>query len=274
MDIETKYTTLVSHLRQLDKLLVAFSGGVDSALLLAAAREARGEDLLAVSLISPMFTDSEKSDAVRIATALKVKHQLVEVDPLTKTEFTANTPDRCYICKKFLFSELLALARREGGLTIVEGSNYDDLSDYRPGKRALRELGILSPLVEVQLTKPEIRKLCARLGLDCWDKPSLACLATRIPYHKQITGTRLRRIEKAEQLIRNIGVTQVRVRDYGISARVEIMPDQFDLILAPAVRTRLLAELNELGFKKVMLDLAGYRSGSMNDDLSAEDTKR
>jgi uncharacterized protein len=252
-------------------LLVAFSGGVDSSLLLAAALSVRGpESVLAATVASPLQPEGEVEAAVELARSLGVRHLVLELDPLSDPELSANPPERCYLCKRKIFRSLLELARAEGIEAVVEGSNADDQDDFRPGRRALRELGVRSPLREAGLTKAEIREISHALGLATWDRPALACLASRVPYGQRLTAEVLGRVDRSEAVVRGLGISQVRVRDHGDLARIEVPPDELPRLLDPATRVALIDALRHAGYRYVALDLQGYRTGAMNETLSEE----
>jgi len=241
---------------------VAFSGGVDSTLLLYAAKEALGEGCVAVTARSAFFPEAEAAEAAALCTRFGVKQITLDVDVLAVPGVAENPPDRCYLCKRALLGAVCDTAARRGISCVAEGSNVDDDSDWRPGARAVRELGVRSPLKEAGLTKAEIRALSRQLGLPTADKPSMACLASRIPSGERITPEDLRRVEAAEEYLSGLGLTQKRVRVHGALARIEALPEEFPLLLrcADAVDARLRA----LGFRFVSMDLGGYRTGSVN----------
>ena len=265
--LREKYDALIRSLKALESVAAAFSGGVDSALLLFAAGEALGSRAAAVTAITPAFPASEAEDAERFCSLYGIRQIKAEFDLMSIPQFRENPPDRCYHCKKALMSALKATAAEQGFMQLAEGSNTDDDGDYRPGARAVRELGILSPLKEAGLSKDEIRQLSRELGLPTWDKPSYACLATRIPYGDSITPEKLRMAGQAEELLHRLGFLRSRVRVHGQTARIEIMPGQFQEIMQPEVRESIVRRFRELGFAYISLDLAGYRTGSMNEIL-------
>lgn len=267
--ITAGYEELLTALRAMNGVLVAFSGGVDSSLLLAAAQKALGETVLAVTAVSPIFPPSDLESARLLAGALGVRWITLETDELADPHFRANPPNRCYLCKKRLFTRLLAEARRQGLPWVIEATNADDLADYRPGLIALRELGIRSPLVEVGMGKQAIRRLARGERLPNWDRPSSACLASRIPYGEAITRERLERIARAETALRGLGFRQVRVRDHGVVARIELMKDDLERLLAAGLREEVIASCRAAGYRYVTLDLQGYRTGSLNETLEA-----
>ena len=247
------------------RVMIAYSGGVDSTLLLKAARDVLKENVLAVTALSATTPEMERKDAIRLARAMGVVHILLESKELDIPDFTKNPLDKCYICKKHRFGALVELARKKKINYVLDGANQDDHKDFRPGMRATRELRIRSPLSEVNLTKAEIRRISKKLQLPTWDKPSLACLASRIPYGQAITPDKLKQVDAGENYIRKLGVSgQVRVRHEGETARIEVAAQEITRIAAPGVRKRVAVYFKKLGFKFVSLDLNGYRMGSLN----------
>ena len=273
-ELEEKWQELLETLRATGGALVAFSGGVDSALLLRAAHEALGDKVLAVIARSPSYPAREYRDAVRLAELIGAPHRTVETDEVADPEYRKNPPNRCFLCKSTLFRTLAAIAAEQKLPCVLEGSNADDHNDYRPGMRAARELGVRAPLQELGLGKAEIRELARRRGLPVWDKPSLACLSSRIPYGSGITPERLSRIDQAEEVLRQRGLRQVRVRDHGDVARIETDADGMSRLLEPALRSEISAELKRVGYRFVSLDLEGYRTGAMNEALELHASKK
>ena len=245
---------------------VAFSGGVDSTLLAKVCYDLLGKRSIAITVVSPLFPQSERASATRLASRIGIRHELIEESGIDEA-VAENTPDRCYHCKKIEFSSIAARAAELGFTTIFDGSNVDDLKDYRPGKRALDELKIASPLREAGMTKDDIRAYSKELGLETWDNPALACLASRIPYGERITEESLSRIDKAEDFLRTLGLRQFRVRSHGDIARIEVSPDERVRFFDTALMDKTAATMKSFGFTYAALDLEGYRTGSLNRKL-------
>jgi uncharacterized protein len=264
--MEKEERLLRDILVELGSVLVAFSGGVDSTFLLSVAHQVLGDRVLAVTAASPLHPRRELSLSRELARQLGVRQHIVRTREFKDHRFLQNDPQRCYYCKRGLFEMLLRIARQEGLDAVVEGSNRDDLSDYRPGAVALRELGIRSPLQEAGLTKVQIRRLSRRKGLTTWDHPAMACLASRIPYGTALKMAVLKKIERAEELLRSLGYAQVRVRHHGQMARIEVGREDLERLLAD--RQKILPALKAIGYLYVAMDLEGYRMGSLNEALS------
>jgi uncharacterized protein len=262
-----KFERLKAILKKMGKVLVAYSGGVDSTFLLKVARDVLNENVLAVIASSQTYPEQERKEARRLARKLNIHHRIIHTKELENPDFIANPPQRCYFCKKELFSKLRKIAKAEGIPYILDGSNYDDRLDFRPGAKAAGELGIRSPLREAHLGKKEIRQLSRRFKLPTWSKPSLACLASRFPYYSDIETKSLKQVSRAENYLRKIGFSQIRVRHHGRTARVEIEPDEFPRIIKKGVREAIVSNFKRLGYTYITLDLAGYRTGSMNEPL-------
>lgn len=269
-----RYEDLKGALAAPGSLAVAFSGGVDSTFLLWAAREALGDRAVALTAVSGLFPGREREEAAAFCTGRGIRQITVYPKELEIPGFAQNPPNRCYLCKKALFGEFLEAAAALGISAVAEGSNLDDAGDYRPGLQAVAELGIRSPLREAGFTKAEIRALSRALGLPTWDKPSYACLASRIPYGEPVTREKLRRVEQAEQQLLELGFRQHRVRIHGDVARIELPPEDFSRMLEEETRLQVSRTLRGIGFSYVSLDLQGYRTGSMNETLPQQDIKR
>lgn len=264
--LENKLFDLKRILKDMDSAMVAFSGGVDSTLLLKCAFDVLGpEKVVAVTAISEIMPPEEVDEAMAIAKDIGVRHIVIKSPEMENVEFIANTPERCYICKKGRFDQLMKLKEKLDFASIVEGSNMDDQADYRPGEKALKELGIRSPLREAGLYKSEIREVSREMGLPTWDSPSKACLATRLPYGVGITKDRLQKVREAEESLHCFGFTQLRVRYHGDLARIEVPDKEIEDVLK--FRGDIVAGLKKVGFTYVALDLEGFRSGSMNEVL-------
>ena len=264
--LDVKYGRLQKILQDYGRVMVAFSGGIDSTLVLKAAVDALHKNVLAVTITGAIFPSHESKEAVELANLIGVEHVLLEYNEIGQPPFANNPPDRCYHCKKNMYSKLLAVAAAQGINVVVDGSNADDLQDYRPGLRAAIELGVYSPLKEVGLCKEEIRALSRKIGLSTADKPANPCLATRFPYGTPIDLKSLQQVEQAESYLLQLGIPQVRVRHHGNLARIEVPEKYLSFVLGHA--SAIESKLKGLGYTYVALDLRGYRTGSMNEAIS------
>lgn len=268
MDSNDKLAALKRILEGYGKVAVAFSGGVDSSFLLAVAVKALGsQNVLAVTVASPLAPRFEMRNAQWFCEDMGARQLLVKADPLADAAVRDNHEDRCYHCKKGIFGLAIEAAKAEGFDVLADGTNADDASDYRPGAKALAELGVASPLREAQMTKHDIRELSHQMGLVIWDDPSCACLATRIPYGTALDVDTLRRIDEAEDYLRKLDFEEVRVRAHGDVARIEVGRTQIARLAEPATRMDVTAALKGMGFKYICVDLEGFRSGSMNETI-------
>jgi uncharacterized protein len=261
--LDEKYNNLIGSIGAVKSAAVAFSGGVDSSFLCYAARTALGAGALAVTIVSPMLPQSEIDCAKQVAALTGIRHILVNEDHIDE-EVAANPQDRCYYCKKIEFTKIIETAREYGADIVFDGSNTDDLDDYRPGLRALSELRVCSPLREAGLNKAEIRELSKRFGLPTWNKPAFACLASRIPYGERIDKGKLSRVEKAEDLLRAEGFVQFRVRSHGDIARIEVARDERRRFFDEDTLDRIAAAIKGTGFLYAAFELEGYAMGSLN----------
>lgn len=271
--MNTTYEKLKDWFRQFDGALVAFSGGVDSSLLLAAAHDALGEKALGVTAQSETYSPEELDRAKKIAAELGARHLVVETSEFENPLFTSNPPDRCYHCKRELLQSLFEIAKKEKLSFVVDGSNADDKNDYRPGSRATKEIPTRSPLLELNIGKDEVRKMAHERGLPNWDHPACACLASRVPYGEEITPERLRKIAAAERAIKELGYKVVRVRDHNTLARIELTPNDISSVLNEQVRAKIVSVCKSAGYTYVCIDLEGYRMGSFNQLLENSENK-
>jgi uncharacterized protein len=265
--LQDKNTRLKKFLKAFDRLAVALSGGVDSGLLLAEAHAVLGNRLIAVTARSPIHPEQEVADASRICSSLGVAHLIVDSDEIHRADFLANTPERCYICKKNVFGLLFSVIRAKGYTHLAHGANADDLGDYRPGLRAARELGVVAPLIHAGYTKDDIRRAARQRGLSVWDKPAMACIATRFPYGTPISAATVEQVKRAEQGLADAGLVGCRVRHHGDVARIEVPVEQLAMLVADPLRSRIVDQFRTIGFLHISLDLEGYVSGSMNRSL-------
>jgi uncharacterized protein len=265
--MDRKYKKLKKIMASYDRVWVAFSGGVDSTLLLALSRDMLGDQVTAVTVDTSLQAASDLKAAVDRAHAMGVKHILLQEDMLLQEKVRHNSSERCYHCKKAIFFRIKEEALRQGICHIFEGSNQDDIGEYRPGRRALKELGVVSPLQEAGLKKEEIRKLARELGLPEWNKPARPCLATRFPYNETISRKKLQRVQQAEELLYQAGLKQLRVRSHNDLARIEVDTSEIDRFLQPEFRNYINQSFKEIGFTYITLDLQGFRSGSMDVKL-------
>src|SRR5471030_419269 len=261
-----KEQALGDALVSLDSVIVAYSGGVDSAYLAYIASRTLGDRAVAVTADSPSYPERHRALAIRIAKDFGLRHEIIKTGELDNPEYRANPYNRCYFCKHELYTHLSRLAAARNAI-VVDGNNADDRGDYRPGRQAAREFGVRSPLDDVNLTKDEIRELSHRAGLPTWDEPASACLSSRIPYHTEVTDEKLRTIERAEQAVRALGFRVFRVRHHDELARVEIARDEMPRALEPEIGAAIVRELKAAGYTFVTLDLQGYRMGSLNEGL-------
>ncbi|WP_026486499.1 ATP-dependent sacrificial sulfur transferase LarE [Caldanaerobius polysaccharolyticus] len=265
--LQHKLEVLKSYLKELGSLAVAYSGGVDSTFLVKVAYDVLGDRVLAVTARSSTYPEREFNEALEYIKDIGAKHVVITSEELDIDGFSRNPVDRCYYCKRELFEKIWEVAKQNGIEHVADGSNFDDLNDYRPGLKAAQELKVVSPLKYAKLTKEDIRAVSRDIGLPTWDKPSFACLSSRIPYGQEITREKLSMVERAENFLLELGFRQVRVRHHGDIARIEVGEKEYDKILDKNLMRDIAAKLKDIGFTYVALDMEGYRTGSMNEVL-------
>ena len=270
-ELQNKRVYLVDILSKMDRVIIAYSGGVDSAFLAAVANEVLGNNALSVTAVSPSLAPSELEEAESLAQDLGLNYRTINTNEIDREDYSANNPDRCFFCKDELYSHLIKFCGEENYNFVVNGTNVDDLGDYRPGLDAATQYGVRSPLVEANLEKKDIRVLSREMGLPTWDKPAQACLSSRIPYGTMVTVEALTTIAKAEKYLREKGFKQLRVRHHENIARIEISADDFDVLTSEPLRTEVPSYFKSLGYSYVTLDLEGFRSGSLNEILNSKD---
>ncbi len=268
ISLKRKARKLEEIIVSLKKVVIAYSGGVDSTLLLSMSREILGDQVLAITASSEIIPQKEIEEAKELAKKIGVRHQIIFPEPMRNSDFVANTAERCYYCKYQLCARLNKIAEKEGAFFVADGTNQDDTGDYRPGKKAASEWGMRSPLLEADLSKNDIRMLSKVRDLPTWNRPSKACLASRIPYGREITVDRLRRVEQAEEIITGLGARQIRVRLHDDNtARIEVDPEEISRLLGSETRSYIVNKLQDLGFIYITVDLKGYQTGSVNEVL-------
>lgn len=270
MQADEKMTRLKEELASVPRLALAYSGGVDSTFLMAVAQEVLGDRMLAITAASPTLPQREQMEAIKMAEGLGVNHLVIEVEPFDVPGYSENPENRCYLCKTQLFSRIWEISRERGIERVADGSNLDDLGDYRPGLVALRELKVSSPLIEAGITKEDIRRLSQDMGLPTWDKPAAACLASRFPFGQRIDREQLARVERAEDLLCDLGFKQVRVRIHNDLARIEVAPEERTRLVNEAIMDQINEDFKLIGFRYVTIDLQGYRTGSLNPTAGPE----
>lgn len=265
--LDAKEARLRAIVRELGSCVVAFSGGVDSALMLHVAAQELGEQAVGITARSESLAEREYAGALAFAGSVGARHEVIETRELDDPDYAANPVDRCYYCKRELYGTLAAIARARGLAVIVDGYNRDDEGDWRPGRRAAREYAVRSPLYEAELRKDDVRALARKLGLEVWDKPALACLSSRFPYGTPITLELLRQVDRAEQAVHDAGLRACRVRHHGEIARIEVPPEEIAAVTEPSRREQIVAGVRAAGYRYVTLDLGGYVSGGFNENV-------
>jgi uncharacterized protein len=265
MILDDKLHRLQTEFRQMGGVVVAYSGGIDSTFLLKVAYDCLADKAVGVTAVSASVAKSELEEAKKLASEIGVQHVLLTSHDIEDPRYTENTESRCYFCKTNAYAEILQFAKESGLKCIVDGTNADDVGDHRPGRKAAREQGVRSPLQEIGFTKAEIREFARELGLPNWDKPAAACLSSRIPYGTQVTVKNLSQVEQAEAILKELGIRQLRVRHHDQVARIEVEPENFEIVIQN--RGRIVAAFKMIGYKYVTLDLLGFRSGSLNEML-------
>tara|TARA_B100001123_G_scaffold205052_1_gene232487 strand:- start:7807 stop:8646 length:840 start_codon:yes stop_codon:yes gene_type:complete len=260
-----KLKNLEEILESLQSVIVAYSGGVDSAFLAVVANNVLGERALAVTAYSPSLTEVELNNAVELANKMKLNHRVIETTEIERPDYKQNTTARCYFCKDELYTQLGNIAQTEGYVSIANGTNLDDMSDFRPGLKAAKKYGVRSPLAESEFTKSDVREYSRRIEIPVWDKPSQACLSSRIPYGTVVTVEALTKIAKAEGFLNDLGLRQFRVRHHENIARIEVEPSEFGRLIETSVRESLVEYFKSIGYTYVTMDLLGFRSGSLNE---------
>jgi len=273
LDVEEKLSKLKAIVSELESVVVAFSGGVDSTLVTKVCYDVLRDNSMAVTARSETYPDFEFKEAQKLAKEIGIKHLVIDTSELAIEGFANNPPERCYFCKTELFGKLKEIAKEQGFLNVADGANLDDTQEFRPGLQASKELNVRSPLKEAGMTKKDIREVSKMLNLPNWNKPAYACLSSRFPYGQSITEEKLSMVSEAEKYLRGLGLVQFRVRHHETIARIEVLPDDINILTNSPAREELTAKFKEIGFTYVTLDLAGYRSGSMNEVLTETELK-